>query len=92
MAARKPTPDTKRTRALAKELDRRAKELVTESDKEDADLLKKSARWDGAEQEALELMSIVMTTGQYSLDEKRKLIAARLRKIAQGPRKWGVLR
>jgi hypothetical protein len=52
-----------------------------------------SKRWDGADQEALDILSIAtsMTSGQ-SMDERRITIAARLREIAQGPRKWGVLR
>lgn len=46
--------------------------------------------WDGADIEAVELIKI--TSAGLSLDKKIELIAARLRKIAQGPRKWGPLR
>jgi hypothetical protein len=50
-----------------------------------------SKNWDGADIEAVELIKIV-NAGNFSLDKKIELIAARLRKIAQGPRKWGLLR
>jgi len=52
----------------------------------------RARRWDGADDEAFEILQIAASMGHYSMDEKRKLIATRLRKIAQGPRKWGVMR
>lgn len=58
--------------------------------KEAAKLRSKS--WDGADEEAFELLELASSFGRYDMDTKRKLIAKRLRKIAQGPRKWGVLR
>jgi len=91
MAMRKPPQDTKRTREIVRMLDGKSKEPLA-ADKP----LPKAARperWDGADQEAHDILEIAdYWKSKLSIDERRKLIAARLRKIAQGPRKWGVLR
>ncbi len=50
----------------------------------------RSKRWDGADDAAFDIVQTAMSG--LTLGQKRKVIAARLRKIAQGPRKWGVLR
>ena len=86
MAIRKLSPPTRRGRSLAKKLEQLSKEPLPVL----SDEVPKFK--DGAEKEAYELMLIATGAGHYSWDEKRKLIAARLRKIAQGPRKWGILR
>lgn len=86
MATRKPSPETRHARHIAEELEQLSKEQLPVL----ADEVPKFK--DGAEKEAYELMLIATSMGHYSWDEKRKMIAARLRKIAQGPRKWGPLR
>ena len=86
MATRKLDPESRHARHLAQELEQLSKEPLPVL----ADEVPKFK--DGAEKEAYELMLIATSTGHYSMDERRKLIAARLRKIAQGPRKWGPLR
>lgn len=80
MAMRKPTPDNAHTRAIVKMLEKGP----------EAPVRARAKKWDGADEEAIEIMQIA--DGLLAADSKRVLIAARLRRIAQGPRKWGPLR
>lgn len=96
MAARKPTPESKRSRQVSAlfdsivslPIDGPPAKKVTR--KEIAKM--RSKRWDGADDAAFDILELANSIGRYDPEQKRKLIAARLRKIAQGPRKWGVLR
>lgn len=90
MATRKPPPDNARTRAIVRMLEGKSKEPSPV----DKPSRKKTARpkgWDGADDEAFDILSIA-TADALTMTDKRMLIASRLRKIAQGSRKWGVLR